>query len=99
LTLVVDATVTVTSVGSADGFKALGDEDLVAPALMWSEARSTIHLGLLNGKVSTEHAKRQHEQRGKKAGRDADQGGRDGHVGGRARHDRCRTDLRCRWAG
>jgi predicted nucleic acid-binding protein len=56
LTLVVDATVTIASVGSADGFKALGDEDLVAPALMWSEARSTLHLGLLNGKVSAEHA-------------------------------------------
>jgi hypothetical protein len=48
LTLVVDATVTIASVGSAEGFKALGDDDLVAPALMWSEARSTLHLGLLN---------------------------------------------------
>jgi predicted nucleic acid-binding protein len=61
LTLVVDATVTIASVGSADGFKTLGDEDLVAPALMWSEARSTLHLGLLNGKVSTEHAEAQLE--------------------------------------
>jgi predicted nucleic acid-binding protein len=61
LTLVVDATVTIASVGSADGFKALGDEDLVAPALMWSEARSTLHLGLLNGKVSAQHARLQHE--------------------------------------
>lgn len=59
MTLVVDATVTIASVGSADGFKALGDEDLVAPALMWSEARSTLHLGLLNGKVSAEHAEAQ----------------------------------------
>jgi predicted nucleic acid-binding protein len=61
LTLVVDATVTIASVGSADGFQTLGDEDLVAPALMWSEARSTLHLGLLNGKVSTEHAEAQLE--------------------------------------
>jgi predicted nucleic acid-binding protein len=61
LTLVVDATVTIASVGSADGFKALGDEDLVAPALMWSEDRSTLHLGLLNGKVSAQHARLQHE--------------------------------------
>lgn len=60
MTLVVDATVTIASVGSADGFKMLGDEDLVAPALMWSEARSTLHLGLLNGKVSAEHAEVQH---------------------------------------
>jgi hypothetical protein len=56
LTLVVDAAVTIASVGSAEGFKALGDDDLVAPALMWSEARSTLHLGLLNGKVSAQHA-------------------------------------------
>ena len=61
MTLVVDATVTIASVGSAEGFKALGDEDLVAPALMWSEARSTLHLGLLKGNVSAEQAKRQHE--------------------------------------
>jgi predicted nucleic acid-binding protein len=61
LTLVVDATVTIASVGSAEGFKALGDDDLVAPALMWSEARSTLHLGLLNGKVSAQHARLQHE--------------------------------------
>lgn len=62
MTLVVDATVTIASVGSADGFEALGDEDLVAPALMWSEARSTLHLGLLNGKVSAAHAAVQHER-------------------------------------
>lgn len=61
MTLVVDATVTIASVGSAEGFKALGDDDLVAPSLMWSEARSTLHLGLLNGKVSAQHAKVQHE--------------------------------------
>lgn len=62
MTLVVDATVTIASVGSADGSKSLGDDDLVAPALMWSEARSTLHLGLLNGKVSAEHAAAQHER-------------------------------------
>lgn len=62
MTLVVDATVTISSIGSAEGFKALGDDNLVAPALMWSEARSTIHLGLLNGKVSAPHANLQHER-------------------------------------
>lgn len=62
MTLVVDATVVVTSIASAEGFKALGEEDLVAPPLMWSEARSTLHLGLLNGKVSAEHAAVQHER-------------------------------------
>lgn len=62
MTLVVDATVVVTSIASAGGFKALGEKDLVAPALMWSEARSTLHLGLLKGKVSAEHARTQHER-------------------------------------
>lgn len=62
MTLVVDATVVVASIASAEGFKALGDEDLAAPALMWSEARSTLHLGLLNGTVNLEHAAVQHER-------------------------------------
>jgi predicted nucleic acid-binding protein len=62
LTLVLDATVVVGSIVRAEDFKALGDEDLVAPALMWSEARSTLHLGLLNGKVSAEHAAAQHKR-------------------------------------
>jgi len=62
LTLVADATVTVASVARADGFKLLGDEDLVAPALMWSEARSTLHLGLIKGRISAEHATAQHER-------------------------------------
>jgi hypothetical protein len=56
LTLVVDATVTVASVARADGFKLLGDEDLVAPALMWSEARSTLHLGLIKGRITSSSA-------------------------------------------
>lgn len=64
MTLVVDATAVVASVASADGFSVLGDEDLIAPALMWSGARFTIHLGLLNGKVSPEHAAAQHERLG-----------------------------------
>lgn len=62
MTLVLDATVVVAALASADGFSVLGEEDLVAPALMWSEARSTLHLGLLNGKISPEHATTQHER-------------------------------------
>lgn len=62
MTLVLDATVVVGSIVRAEDFAALGDEDLVAPALMWSEARSTLHLGLLNGKVSAEHAAAQHDR-------------------------------------
>jgi predicted nucleic acid-binding protein len=62
LSLVVDATVVAVALTQADGFEALGEEDLVAPALMWSEARSTLHLGLLKGKVSAEHATVQHNR-------------------------------------
>lgn len=58
----VDATAAVTAVARADGFEAFGGDELVAPPLMWSEARSTLHLGLLKGKVSLEHAARQHER-------------------------------------
>jgi predicted nucleic acid-binding protein len=62
LTLVVDATVVVTAVTRADGFEAFGDEDLVAPPLMWSEVRSTLHLAMINGKVIAEQAALQHER-------------------------------------
>lgn len=91
MTLVVDATVVVTSIASAEGFEALGEEDLVAQPLMWSEARSTLHLGLLNGKVSAKHAAVQHERletcpvrRAKEPelGREADYGGAVGRVEG-----------------
>ncbi|HTT94357.1 MAG TPA: type II toxin-antitoxin system VapC family toxin [Solirubrobacterales bacterium] len=58
----VDATAAVAAVARADGFEAFGGDELVAPSLMWSEARSTLHLGLLKGKVSLEHAVRQHER-------------------------------------
>jgi predicted nucleic acid-binding protein len=62
LSLVVDATVVAVALTQADGFEALGEDDLLAPALMWSEARSTLHLGLLKGKVSAEHATVQHDR-------------------------------------
>ena len=62
MSLVVDATVVAVALTQTDGFEALGEEDLVAPALMWSEARSTLHLGLLKGKVSAEHATAQHDR-------------------------------------
>ncbi|MGH9112986.1 MAG: type II toxin-antitoxin system VapC family toxin [Acidimicrobiales bacterium] len=41
--LVVDATVALSASGTDDGFSELGDDDLVAPPLMWSEARSVLH--------------------------------------------------------
>lgn len=41
--LVVDATVALSASAVEDGFDELGDEELVAPPLMWSEARSALH--------------------------------------------------------
>jgi predicted nucleic acid-binding protein len=41
--LVIDATVVLHACGAADGFDEFGGESLVAPPLMWSEARSVLH--------------------------------------------------------
>lgn len=62
MTLVIDATVAIAAVARNDGFEALGDRDLVAPPLMWSEARSTLHLALWKSKVTEEHARLQHDR-------------------------------------
>lgn len=43
LTLVVDASVAVPACLADAGFDVLADRDLVAPPLMWSEARSALH--------------------------------------------------------
>ena len=43
LTLVVDASIAVPACLSAVGFTVLPDDDLVAPALLWSEVRSVLH--------------------------------------------------------
>jgi predicted nucleic acid-binding protein len=43
LTLVVDASVAVPACLAEAGFEVLPDDDLVAPALLWSEARSVLH--------------------------------------------------------
>ena len=43
MTLVLDASVVIGTLSVADGFEIYRDGDLVAPSLMWSEARSTIH--------------------------------------------------------
>jgi predicted nucleic acid-binding protein len=51
LTLVVDANVAVASCW-ADGFAWLADPRLAAPPLMWSEARSTLHLAAWRGQAS-----------------------------------------------
>ena len=56
--LVLDASVAIPACGSPDGFDIFGDEDLFAPHLMWSEARSTIHEALRRGEVSRTYASR-----------------------------------------
>lgn len=43
MTLVVDASIAVPACLSEAGFTVLPDDDLVAPALLWSEARSVLH--------------------------------------------------------
>lgn len=54
--LVVDATVALYACGVEGGFGLLGDSELVAPPLMWSEARSVLHELLWRGEVSAEDA-------------------------------------------
>ena len=56
--LVLDASVAIPACGSPDGFDLFGDEELFAPPLMWSEARSAIHEALWRGEVSRTNALR-----------------------------------------
>lgn len=53
--LVVDATVALAASGADDGFDVLGD-DLIAPPLMWSEARSVLHEMTWRGEVRPDDA-------------------------------------------
>lgn len=50
--LVVDASVALHACGVEGGFEVLGDPDLHAPPLMWSEARSALHELLWRGEIS-----------------------------------------------
>lgn len=54
--LVVDASVAVAASYAPHGFEEFGDERLVAPALMWSEARSALHELLWRREISAEDA-------------------------------------------
>jgi predicted nucleic acid-binding protein len=56
LTLVVDASIAVVAALSRDGFSELGDESLVAPPLMWPEARSALHELAGRREISVEDA-------------------------------------------
>jgi predicted nucleic acid-binding protein len=56
--LVVDASVTVTVCASAGDFDVVADDELVAPALMWSEALSALHEGAWRGEIGATLAAR-----------------------------------------
>jgi predicted nucleic acid-binding protein len=60
LTLVVDASVAVVAALADDGFSALREEPVLAPALMWSEARSALHELLWRNEISAEDAAAAH---------------------------------------
>lgn len=54
--LVIDASVAVRACAAADGFAELSGEDLAAPPLMWSEARSALHETAWRGEIEPEDA-------------------------------------------
>jgi predicted nucleic acid-binding protein len=56
--LVLDASVAIPACGSPEGLEFFGNEELFAPPLMWSEARSTIHEALWRREVSRPYALR-----------------------------------------
>lgn len=54
--LVVDASAVLGACVAPDGFDELGEQELVAPALMWSEALSALHEQRWRGHVRAEDA-------------------------------------------
>jgi predicted nucleic acid-binding protein len=56
LTLVVDASVAVPACLSRAGFAVLRDDDLVAPALLWSECLSVLHELRWRGEITSDDA-------------------------------------------
>jgi predicted nucleic acid-binding protein len=54
--LVVDATVALSASGVDGGFDELAGQELVAPPLMWSEARSVLHELTWRGDVTADDA-------------------------------------------
>jgi predicted nucleic acid-binding protein len=59
--LVIDANVAVAACARPDGFEDLGD-DLAGPPLLWSEARSTLHLQAVKGMIDIDRAERLHKR-------------------------------------
>ncbi len=60
--LVVDASVVVAASFAATGLQSLGDEELVAPTLMWSEARSALHERSCRGQISVQDGRVAHTE-------------------------------------
>jgi predicted nucleic acid-binding protein len=56
--LVVDATVALAACAAPRGFRVFADPDLVAPPLMWSEARSVLHEAARRGELTAVLARR-----------------------------------------
>ena len=56
--LVVDATVVLAACAADDGFAHFADPDLVAPPLMWSEARAVLHEMARRGDLKAAQARR-----------------------------------------
>jgi predicted nucleic acid-binding protein len=59
--LVIDANVAIAACARPNGFESLEDE-LAGPPLLWSEARSTMHLQLAKGMFDSGRARRLHER-------------------------------------
>jgi predicted nucleic acid-binding protein len=55
-TLVLDANVALAAAAHPRGFRLFRRTELVAPPLLWSEARSVLHVGVWRGLVSSELA-------------------------------------------
>lgn len=56
--LVIDANMFLAAATAKNGFKSFGREELVAPPLMWPEARSALHVSLWRGLISEALAER-----------------------------------------
>jgi len=59
--LVIDANVAIAACARPNGFRELPD-DLAGPPLLWSEARSTLHLQAAKDEISVERAAHLHER-------------------------------------
>src|SRR5512132_2760999 len=60
--LVLDASVGYVASLADGGFRALTDDDLVAPALLWPETRAVLHAALWHGRLGRAGADAAHER-------------------------------------